>query len=597
MSKIIPYGYLRVSSLEQVRTGGGLDTQDEEVRRYITQKSDVFDIDKMVMMSDEGLSAYSGRNIKEGELGRFLADVEAGLVPAGSALVCYSVDRLSRQNPWVGTQLISTLIGAGIEIHSVAENQILRSDDPVGAIMSTIYLMRANNESVIKSERAKSGYAKRLTESIKNKKVLTRQMPRWLYEHDGSYAVDPDMKRVIEFTFDSYIAGQSTGYIASELNSRGWLYGDTEWRGSYVARLIRDERLIGKHIRYSKQIKGINREVIDTIPDFYPIAVDIDKFHLANIMLTNVAENIRGRTRTTYGDTSILRNIFSNILKCGVCGGDTSVLQNTRVKIIDGEKKYIPYKTFLRCRTKYELKKCTQGDIRYEIIERAVLLHLMKLDIVALLAKPVDNKIELYRSELESYIDDKIQYEKIIEERRKDGKRIRPNTIDALEEVEDRIEELNRLIESHVEDDFVPNFNVDISSIADVSNVKDRSLLKKGIGTIAEKILYKRISDYIIVEIFYRNIKIKHILVIDNKSSNVIVDFSIESNESNSLYRCNNFLLTYRENSTISIVSTDIDVTDYSLMMNFVDYSSDETSKKVKEYLVSNISNFCFSDK
>lgn len=66
MKKIIPYGYLRVSSLEQVRSGGGLEAQDEEVRRYITQKSDVFDIDKMVMMSDEGLSAYSGRNIKEG---------------------------------------------------------------------------------------------------------------------------------------------------------------------------------------------------------------------------------------------------------------------------------------------------------------------------------------------------------------------------------------------------------------------------------------------------------------------------------------------------------------------------------------------------
>ena len=79
MKKIIPYGYLRVSSLEQVRSGGGLEAQDEEVRRYITQKSDVFDIDKMVMMSDEGLSAYSGRNIKEGELGRFLADVDAVL--------------------------------------------------------------------------------------------------------------------------------------------------------------------------------------------------------------------------------------------------------------------------------------------------------------------------------------------------------------------------------------------------------------------------------------------------------------------------------------------------------------------------------------
>ncbi len=44
MKKIIPYGYLRVSSLEQVRSGGGLEAQDEEVRRYITQKSDVFDM-------------------------------------------------------------------------------------------------------------------------------------------------------------------------------------------------------------------------------------------------------------------------------------------------------------------------------------------------------------------------------------------------------------------------------------------------------------------------------------------------------------------------------------------------------------------------
>ncbi|EMY7593042.1 recombinase family protein, partial [Escherichia coli] len=114
MNKIIPYGYLRVSSLEQVRTGGGLDTQDEEVRRYITQNSEKFDIDRMVVMSDAGMSAYTGSNIKEGELGRFLADVNAGLIPTGSALICYSVDRLSRQNPWVGTHLISTLIGAGI---------------------------------------------------------------------------------------------------------------------------------------------------------------------------------------------------------------------------------------------------------------------------------------------------------------------------------------------------------------------------------------------------------------------------------------------------------------------------------------------------
>ncbi|WAT08855.1 recombinase family protein [Rouxiella badensis] len=595
MNKIIPYGYIRVSSLEQARKSSGLDTQDEEVKRYIIQNSETFDIDRIVMMSDAGLSAYAGTNISEGKLGKFIADVKAGLVPEGSALVCYSLDRLSRQNPWIGNQLISTLIGAGIDIHSVAEKMILRSEDPIGAIMSTIYMMRSNNESVIKSERAKSGYVRRLRESIKNKKILTRQMPRWLYEHEGSYAVDLDMRHIIDFIFDSYISGKSTGYIASELNKKGWLYGDTQWRGSYVARLIRDERLIGKHIRYSKQVKGTRREVIEIINDFYPLAVDVEKFHLANNMLTNVAENIRGRTRITYGDTSILRNIFSNVIKCGLCGGDTSVLQNTRVKMVDGERKYIPYKTFLRCRNKSELKKCKQRDVKYELIESVILLHLMGLNIASLLASPIDNQVELYRTELESYIADKVQYNAMIEERKREGKRIRPNTIDALEEVEDRIDELNRLIENHVDENFVPDFNIDLEKITDISNVTDRSLLKKGIATIAKKILYKRVGDYIIIEIIYRNTNAKHVLVVDNKLLITIVNFSIQYNEKNTLYKCNSFIICHEKESNVFIIEGCADIQDYGNMMNFIDYVSDEETINLKDYLVNNAHKISFS--
>lgn len=104
MKKIIPYGYLRVSSLEQVRSGGGLEAQDDAVRNYINERSDLFDIDRTVMISDAGLSAFSGQQLSEGQLGVFLSDVETGKVPTGSALVCFSIDRLSRQNPWIGTK-------------------------------------------------------------------------------------------------------------------------------------------------------------------------------------------------------------------------------------------------------------------------------------------------------------------------------------------------------------------------------------------------------------------------------------------------------------------------------------------------------------
>ncbi|HBQ6765824.1 MULTISPECIES: recombinase family protein [Klebsiella] len=596
MEKIIPYGYLRVSSLEQVRSGGGLEAQDDAVRNYINEHSDLFDTDRTVMISDAGLSAFSGQQLSEGQLGVFLSDVETGKVPTGSALVCFSIDRLSRQNPWIGTKLISTLIGAGIQIHSVAERQVLKSDDPVGAIMSTIYLMRANNESEIKSSRAKDGYQQRLLKSIQNKTVLTEQMPRWLFNNDGKYAIDPDMQKIINFTFDSYIAGQSTGYIAKELNDKGWMYGSTSWRGSYVAKLIRDERLIGKHIRYGKQTKGVKREVIETISDFYPVAVDVEKFYLANNMLTNVAEKIRGRTRITYGDTSILRNLFSGVIKCGVCGGDTSVVQNTRRNVVNGAVKYIPYKTFLRCRNKYELKSCSQGDLRYEVIEQAILLHLKSLDINALLNKPIDNTVELYKSELEGCISDSLQYQSMINFRKAENKRVRPDTLEAYENVMDRIDELNKLIESHVVDDFVPDFNIDFDRIKNVSNVAERSVIKKGIASISESIKYRRVSDYILIEIMYRNINAKHVLVIDNKSAEIVVDFSIEYNEMNKMYICNSFNMEY-DNSSCKFTLSKTTMEDYAHMMNFVDYVSDDESYKAKEFLVGNFNKFKFLTK
>lgn len=596
MKKIIPYGYLRVSSLEQVRSGGGLEAQDDAVRNYINERSDLFDTDQTIMISDAGLSAFSGQQLSEGQLGVFLSDVETGKVPKGSALVCFSIDRLSRQNPWIGTKLISTLIGAGIQIHSVAERQILKSDDPVGAIMSTIYLMRANNESEIKSSRAKEGYQQRLLKSIQNKAVLTGQMPRWLFNNEGRYAINPDMQKIINFTFDSYIAGQSTGYIAKELNDKGWIFRSTSWRGSYVAKLIRDERLIGKHIRYGKQIKGVKREVIEIISDFYPVAVDVEKFYLANIMLTNIAENIRGRTRITYGDTSILRNLFSGVIKCGVCGGDTSVVQNTRRNVVNGTIKYMPYKTFLRCRNKSELKSCTQGDLRYEVIEQAVLLHLKNLDINTLLNKPIDNTVELYKAELEGCISDSLQYKSMISHRKTEGRRVRPDTLEAYENVMDRIDELNKLIESHVVDDSVPDFNIDLDRIKNVSNVAERSLIKKGIASISETIKYKRISDCILIEIMYRNINAKHVLVIDNKSSQMVVDFSIEYNERNNIYICNSFIMEY-DNSSYDFTVSKTTMEDYAHMMNFVDYISNEESYKAKEFLVNNFNKFKFLTK
>ncbi|MEN3752521.1 recombinase zinc beta ribbon domain-containing protein [Mangrovibacter sp. SLW1] len=387
------------------------------------------------------------------------------------------------------------------------------------------------------------------------------------------------MKLVIDFAFESYIAGQSTGYIAQELNRRGWQYKETEWRGTFVAKLIRDRRLIGDHIRYSKQIKGVKREIVETIPDFYPVVVERDTFNLANNMLTSVAENIRGRTRITYGDTSVLKNLFSGVIKCGRCGGDTTVVKNSRAGT-----------AFIRCRTKYELKTCKQRDVKYDTIERVILNHLKGLDLSLLLTKPVDNKTELWKSELELCINDEIEYRRIIDERRANNKRIRPETLQSLEDVQDRIDELRQKIDLHVEDNFVPDFQVDMESICDINNVRERSLVRKGINAIAEKILYKRMDRFLIIEIKYSNKEIKHILVIDNKSAELVVNFSIENLESEVEYRCNHFIVSYEKGSEV-FRKNECSIFDYMMMMNYIDLVDDIISKELKEWLNVNLDN------
>lgn len=580
MSKIIPYCYFRVSTTEQVRNGGGLDSQNEAVTRYVSEKKDYFDVEKIVSMTDEGLSAFSGSNVSDGKLGEFLKAVEEKRVGQGVALVCYSIDRLSRQNAWIGSRLISTLVDAGIEIHSIAEGTIFKHNDPLGSILANIFLMRGNNESLVKSERSKEGYQRKLSNSIKTGAVLTKQMPRWLYDNGGGYSIDLKMKKIIEYIFENYIGGQSTGYIANQLNELGLLYKSTQWRGTFVARLIRDRRLLGEHIRYSKQVKGKKREVIEVIPGFYPIAIDKDVFNLANNMLESVAKNIRGRTRITYGDTSVLKNIFSGIICCGKCGGSTTVVRNSNLKWV----------SFIRCRNKHELKTCNQKDVKYSIVENAILNHLMGLDISKLLSKPVDKEVEALKSELEILKSEKKELITLMEQRKKDGKRNRPATLEALEEVHDKIDELVEKIDNYVEDDFIPNFKVDLNKITDVTNVSERSIVKKGIATIASRIKYSRISDYILIDIDYRNVNQKHILVVNNKKQNIIVNFSVTSIDG-ILYKCNSMEIKYA-NGLCSIVSNDFDMTDYSFLMNFVDFADTEGASVVKDFLVQNLNVF-----
>lgn len=109
----IPYS--RVSTETQL-TGRGLARQASDVQAYCDQRG--WTLYTGPAYTDPGISAFGGANLRDGALGRFIADVKAGAFGSEPvALLIEDLDRFSRQHPLaVLPVLVDDLIGAGVTI-------------------------------------------------------------------------------------------------------------------------------------------------------------------------------------------------------------------------------------------------------------------------------------------------------------------------------------------------------------------------------------------------------------------------------------------------------------------------------------------------
>lgn len=90
------FSYTRVSSGQQVE-GGGLDRQADMATAWCQRNG--YELDTKLDLSDKGRSAYKGKHLSHGALGRFLELAKAGQLGEQPVLLVEAVDRLSRQEP------------------------------------------------------------------------------------------------------------------------------------------------------------------------------------------------------------------------------------------------------------------------------------------------------------------------------------------------------------------------------------------------------------------------------------------------------------------------------------------------------------------
>ncbi len=304
------YSYTRFSSGKQ-RDGDSIRRQVEAVEHWAKKEASGLQLD--TSLRDEGVPGYKGRNAKVGALARFLKAIDEGMVAPGSVLVVENLDRLSRNEPLEGLELIRTIIRAGVEIVTLQDSRRYTrenlSRDVIFLINALLILARAYEESDTKS--------KRLAASWENKRRLVTQgkiVSSWVHpwlrvvgakkagnRMDFSTAkIVPieERARVIRKIFKWAVGGWGYQRIARELRSaREPRWGRAGWSTTRIAKIIKNRAVIGEHQCYRYDGGAYGKRVPDGAPikDYFPRIISDDDFDNAQPTVTGNPGGRRGK--------------------------------------------------------------------------------------------------------------------------------------------------------------------------------------------------------------------------------------------------------------------------------------------------------------
>ena len=304
------YSYTRFSS-EKQRHGDSVRRQVEAVEQWAKNAGGGLGLD--TSLRDEGVPGYMGRNAKVGALARFLKAIEEGIVAPGSVLVVENLDRLSRNEPLEGLDLLKTIIKAGVEIVTLHDNRRYTrenlSRDVVFLINALLILARGYEESDTKS--------KRLAASWENKRRMAAQgqiVSSWVHpwlrvvgaKKVGSrtdfsaakVAVVEERARVVRQVFKWAKGGWGYQRIAKELRLRRVApWGRAGWSTTRIAKIIKNRAVVGIHQPCRYEGGAYGKRVPDGAPinDYFPRIVSDEEFENAQPRITGNLGGRRGK--------------------------------------------------------------------------------------------------------------------------------------------------------------------------------------------------------------------------------------------------------------------------------------------------------------
>jgi len=315
------YSYLRFSTPEQQR-GDSFRRQAALADRYALENGLILDTN--LNFRDEGLSAFRGKNAETGQLGVFVAALNEGIVPKGSYLLVESLDRISRQTPYLAQSLLISVIMAGAVVVTLSDERKYDIEtfkaDPTALLMSVIIFMRAHEESETKSERLKAVWSQKRKKAISSKLPMTAACPGWLELdlENQTYKSIPDRAKIVKRIFELTVNGVGQGVIAQTLNKEGVpTFGRGKfWYRTYISKILENPAVIGTFIPHvnSYASGNLERKSQDPIKNYFPAIIEPEIFSQVEAMGAS-RQSRRGRH-----SVKPLNNLFGGLGKCALCG-------------------------------------------------------------------------------------------------------------------------------------------------------------------------------------------------------------------------------------------------------------------------------------
>jgi DNA invertase Pin-like site-specific DNA recombinase len=252
------YSYLRMSTDPQSK-GDSRRRQLEASMAYAEAKG--LDLADDAQLEDIGVSAFKGKNARDGALGGFLEAVEKGNVPRGSYLLVEAFDRLSREQVKVALSRFLRLGDAGITIVTLRDGWVHRPDDNdfTKLVMSMMSMHNAHEESLKKSDRVGAAWKNKRARATAEGKPMTARCPGWLRLVDRThYEVAAERAKLVREIFADSAAGIGAHIITRRLNEANVeaFEGKNGWQRSSVRRLLENRAVLGEFQPHVKREGG-----------------------------------------------------------------------------------------------------------------------------------------------------------------------------------------------------------------------------------------------------------------------------------------------------------------------------------------------------